>query len=70
MFASADISLISLIENKQVIYAVVDYMDNHSTELVNEAIYIQAVRELIKTKSGKTERLNNSVCLKYLIWRT
>jgi len=56
MFASADISLISLIENKQVIYAVVDYMDNHSTELVNEAIYIQAVRELIKTKNRKTEQ--------------
>ena len=47
MFASTDISLISLIENKQVIYAVVDYMDAHNTELVNETVYIQAVRDLI-----------------------
>ncbi|MCU7835137.1 MAG: hypothetical protein KZQ83_07755 [gamma proteobacterium symbiont of Taylorina sp.] len=56
MFASTDISLISLIENKQVIYAVVDYMDNHATELVNEAVYIQAVRKLIQTKTRKTEQ--------------
>ena len=56
MFASTDISLISLIENKQVIYAVVDYMDKHSTELVDEAVYIQAVRQLIQSKSRKTEQ--------------
>lgn len=56
MFASTDLSLISLIENKQVIYAVVDYMDNHSTELVDETVYIQAVRQLIKSKSRKTEQ--------------
>lgn len=56
MFAATDISLISLIENKQVIYAVVDYMDTHGTELVNEGIYIQAVRELIRGKSKKTEK--------------
>ncbi len=56
MFASTDISLISLIEHKQVIYAVVDYMDNHNTELVNEGIYIQAVRELLATKTKKTEK--------------
>ncbi len=56
MFASTDISLISLIENKQVIYAVVDYMDNHSTELVDEAVYIHAVRQLIQSKSRKTQQ--------------
>jgi len=56
MFAATDISLISLIENKQVIYAVVDYMDGHGTELVNEGVYIQAVRELINSKTKKTEK--------------
>jgi|GEM_PF-647879 len=56
MFASTDISLISLIENKQVIYAVVDYMDSHGTELVNEGVYIQAVRGLINSKTKKTEK--------------
>jgi hypothetical protein len=56
MFASTDISLISLIEHKQVMYAVVDYMDTHNTELVNEGIYIQAVRDLIATKVKKTEK--------------
>lgn len=56
MFASTDISLISLIENKQVIYAVVDYMDTYNTELVNETVYIQAVRDLIQSKTKKTEK--------------
>ena len=56
MFAATDISLISLIENKQVIYTVVDYMDQQNTELVNEAVYIQAVRDLIQTKTRKTEQ--------------
>lgn len=56
MFAATDISLISLIENKQVMYSVVDYMDQHNTELVNEAVYIQSVRDLIRTKAKKTEQ--------------
>jgi len=56
MFAATDISFISLIENKQVIYAVVDYMDHHNTELVDEAVYIQAVRNLIQSKTRKTEQ--------------
>jgi len=56
MFAATDISLISLIEHKQVMYSVVDYMDQHNTELVNEAVYIQSVRDLIQTKTRKTEQ--------------
>lgn len=56
MFAATDISLISLIENKQVIYTVVDYMDTYNTELVNERVYIQAVRDLIQTKTKKTDK--------------
>ena len=56
MFASTDISLISMIENKQVIYTVVDYMDQQNTELVDEAVYIQAVRDLIQSKVRKTEQ--------------
>ncbi len=56
MFAATDISLISLIENKQVIYAVVDYMDRNNSELVSENIYIHAVRQLIDSKKKKTEK--------------
>jgi len=56
MFAATDISLINLIEHKQVMYAVVDYMDSHATELVNEEVYIHAVRELIAAKRKKTEK--------------
>jgi len=56
MFAATDISLINLIEHKQVMYAVVDYMDAHATELVNEDVYIHAVRDLIAAKRKKTEK--------------
>ncbi|MFK5985632.1 MAG: hypothetical protein QM479_09415 [Pseudomonadota bacterium] len=56
MFAATDLSLINLIENKQVMYAVVDYMDQNNTELVSETVYIQAVRKLIYSKIKKTEK--------------